>query len=184
LEKLLLFRLTNKINSYIDAGIFFGNNNDVNDTVEKISKPLLTINNQIEVLNIKNSRFIQLNTSKSGLRLSNPIQWKWFKHQLDSFKGDNLFIFLVTPPQDFNDKLEANLFQDILTEYRENTGTNVWVFHKSKENTSFMEKGIKYISLVGLDVPNLEPSNASMVQYVLVTVKGKEVTFQFKPVVP
>ena len=104
--------------------------------------------------------------------------------QLQSFKGDNVFIFLNDPPQKFSDSLEAGLFQDILTEYRQTTGKNVWVFYKGDENTSYMERGIKYLSCTGLDIEGLDPSNTDPVQYILVVVKGKEVTFQFKPIVP
>jgi exopolysaccharide biosynthesis protein len=182
LERLLLFRLTNKINSYIDAAVFIGNNSS--DTAKKVGKPALTVNNEIKSLDIKNSKFIQLNTSKQGLRLSNPVQWKWFKHQLDYFEGDNIFICLTAPFQQFSDKLEAELFQDILTDYRQKTGRNVWVFYKSDKNANYMERGIKYISTAGLDIEDLDPSKTDLVQYILVTVKGKEVTFQFKPIVP
>lgn len=182
LENLLLFRLTNKINSYIDAAVFFGSGSE--DTVKKVGKPYLMVNNEIKSYDIKNSRFLQLNTNKGGLRLSNPIQWKWFKYQLDSFEGDNVFICLTTPLQQFNDKLEAGLFQDILTEYRQETGKNIWVFYKGDFNGSFMERGVKYISTVGLDVGELEPSETDLVQYILVTVKEKEVTYRFNPIVP
>lgn len=182
LERLLLFRLTNKINSYIDAAIFIGSNSS--DASKKVGKPALTVNNEIKCFDIKNSRFIQLNTNKQSLRLSSPVQWKWFKHQLDSFEGDNIFICLTNSVQQFSDKLEAQLFQNILTDYRQKTGKNVWVFYKSDKNENYMERGVKYISTAGLDIKDLDPSKTDLVQYILVVVKENEVTFQFKPIVP
>lgn len=182
LEKLLLFRLSTKINSYIDAAVYIGDNSE--EAARKVGKPNLTVNTGTRALDIKNSRFIQLDTSKQGLRATEPNQWKWFLKQIESFKGDNIFIFMEDSPRKFSDKLEAELFQDILTEYRQKTGKNIWVFYKDTQNTSYMERGIKYISTVGMDVKGLDPSKTDLVQYILVVVKGNEITFEFKPVVP
>jgi hypothetical protein len=181
LERLLLLRLTTNINGYKDAAIFLGENSS--NSTAKIGKPFLAVYNGFRSLDIKNSRFIQLDTNKKGLRLSNSNQWKWFLNELESFKGDNLFIFLNDPPQSFNDKLEASLFQNILTEYKQTTLKNVWVFYKGNSNTSYMERGIKYLSCAGMDIEGLNPSNAGLVKYIDVTVMDEEVTFQFISVI-
>jgi hypothetical protein len=103
--------------------------------------------------------------------------------QLESFKGDNVFIFLSGSPDSFTDKLEAKLFKDTLTQYRQKTSRNVWVFYKGSENTSYMERGIKYISSAGLDIEGLTPDAVDNAKYILVTVDGDKVTFEIKPII-
>ena len=182
LQNLLLRRLATKINENAETAAFIGSSSY--NFPKAISKSVICVDSALKAYDIKNSRLIQLDTRKKGLRVSHPAQWKWFLTQLDSFTGDNVFIFMTDHPQNFSDKLETELFQDILTEYRQKTGRNIWVFYKSTINGSFMERGIKYISTAGYEIEDLNPSNANQVKYVHVTVQGKEVTFQFKPVVP
>jgi hypothetical protein len=134
-------------------------------------------------IDIKNSRFIQLDISGQGLRRTNSAQWHWFLQQLNSFKGDNIFISLANSPESFSDPLEADLFQETLTKYRQQTNKNVWVFYKGNKNESYMKRGIKYITSAGIDVENLMPENADMAKYILVTVQGNSVTFEFKPII-
>ncbi|NLC69050.1 MAG: phosphodiester glycosidase family protein [Clostridiaceae bacterium] len=180
LERLLLLRLSTRINGYMDAAVFMGKNSG--EAAEKVGRPHLTVYTGFRSMDVKNSRFIQLDTTKGGLRQGSSEQWKWFLNQMESFNGDNIFIFMDVPPGSFSDNLEAGLFQDILTEYRQKTGKNIWVFYKGNENSSYMERGIKYLSCAGLDIEGLDPSNTGLVQYINVVVKGKEVTFRFVPV--
>jgi exopolysaccharide biosynthesis protein len=181
LEKLLLMKFSEKTNKYLDAAALVGSS--VEKTAGWIKKPVVATRTGYNSIDIKNSRFIQLDISGQGLRKTNSAQWHWFLQQLDSFKGDNIFISLADSPESFSDPLEADLFQETLTKYRQRTNKNVWVFYKGNKNESYMKRGIKYITSAGIDVGNLMPENADMAKYILVTVQGNSVTFEFKPII-
>ena len=85
-------------------------------------------------------------------------------------------------PKNFTDKMEGNLFRDILSEYSKTKGTNVWVVYKNVTNSTVTENGVKYFSTVGYDIAGLNSSNAaSKAKYLLITVNGKEMSYEFKP---
>jgi len=182
LENLLLRKFVANTNSYLDAAAIVGNGTH---TVSKsIKKPVVaSTNTGYKSYDLKNSRFIQLDMSKNGLRASDKSQWQWFLRQLDEFKGKNLFIFLASSPETFSDSLEAKLFQDKLTEYRQKTGKNIWVFYKGDTNSSYMERGIKYLTTAGYNFSGLNPKTAADAKYIEVTVMGSSVTFEFKPLI-
>ncbi len=180
LEKVLTLRLGEKINSYLDASAFVGNSS--HDIVTSVKTKVVSTNTGYKSFDIMNSRFIQLDMSKSGLRTSSSSQWQWFMQQLDSAGGDNVFIFLADSPKAFNDSAEGRLFQDTLVRYRQSTSKNVWVFYKGDQNTSFMDRGIKYITSAGFDVQGLSPDNTGAAMYILVTVRSGSVTFEFKSI--
>ncbi len=201
-EKKVLSNLANLVNKYIDVAALVG---EGPHTAAKsmIKKPLLSTwtlykplngngsgssngssaQTAYKVLDIKSSRLIQLDTGANGLRQSGKGQWQWLINQLESFKGSNVFIFTAKKPADFNDNLEAGLFQDILTAYRQKTGKNIWVFYKADKNMSHLERGIRYISTAGLDLNNgaVQGAKPSAIKYLLVTVYGSTVSFEFKP---
>lgn len=181
LENMLVLRLNDKINKYIDYGIFVGDYSEKPSLA--IEKPLLPSATGYASVDIGSTRFIRLDTSKGGIRATDPEQWFWLYDQLESFNGDNIMIFLKSSPNYFSDNLEAGLFKETLTEYRKKTQKNIWVFYKGQKDESYMERGIKYISTAGFDIEGLKPDNAAEVKYVLVTVKGKKVTYEFKPVI-
>ncbi len=181
LEKLITVRFSEKVNSSYDAAAIVGRS--AHQITKSVSKPFVATNTGYKSLDIKNSRFIQLDMSKQSLRLSNSAQWNWLFTQLDSFKGDNIFIFLESSVKNFSDSLESSLFKDTLAKTVKSAGKNIWVFYKGDSNSSSMENGIKYISTQGYDISGLNPGNTDPVKYLLVTVKGKNVTFEFKPVV-
>jgi hypothetical protein len=102
--------------------------------------------------------------------------------KMNSYTGDNLFIFMSDSPKNFSDKLEGNLFRDMLSEYRKSKGKNVWVIYKNGSNSTVTENGVKYFSTTGYDLAGLSSSNAaSKVKYLLITVNGKDVSYEFKP---
>ncbi|HEX3028342.1 MAG TPA: hypothetical protein VHT34_03330, partial [Clostridia bacterium] len=182
LEKLLLTKFTSKINSLLDFSAVVGKSKHA--FVNNIKKPKLATGSGYKSTDYQNSRFIQLDMSKGGLRKTNPAQWHWFLNQLNSARGNNVFIMLAQHPLNFSDSHEADLFQDVLTQYKLRTKKNVWVFYNGSKNTSYMEKGIKYISSAGFNVSGLKPENTDIVKYAIVTVIGNSVTYQFRPVTP
>lgn len=179
LEKLMVTRFTQKVNSSYDAAAIVGSG--THKLTASLKKPYVVTNTGYKSLDIKNSRFIQLDTSKQSLRLSSPTQWNWFFDQINSFKGDNIFIMLSEPLQNFSDSLERKLFLDTLLKAKESSGKNVWVFYKGDSTSSYMENGIRYISTQGYDIAGLTPSQSGLVKLPVVTVNGKNVTYEFKP---
>ncbi|MCR4436895.1 MAG: phosphodiester glycosidase family protein [Clostridiales bacterium] len=180
-EEMLTKKLAEKINAYIEVGAFVGSNR--HEVTGLVKKPVVSANQGYKSFDIKNSRFIQLDVDSKGIRSVDPAQWNWFRDQLNTAAGDHVFIFMENSHKAFGDSLESNLFQDVLTEFKQKTGKNVWVFYKGDTNASYMEKGIKYISTAGYDVQGLTGSNTDIVKYVLVTVKGDTVTYEFKPII-
>jgi exopolysaccharide biosynthesis protein len=180
LEKLLLTKLADKINKYIDAAAYVGN---MAHEVSVPEKPVLSTSGGHKSFDIKNSRFIQLDMSKQGLRASSREQWHWLIQQLETAKGDNVFIFLAGSPDSFSDSLEAGLLKETLTKYRLTSRRNVWVFYKGSTNTSYMERGVRYITSTGFELEGLSPDNPDSAKYILVTIQDGAVTFEFKPII-
>jgi len=181
LGKQILAKLADKTNSFLEACALVGPNR--HDTVKLLKKPYISTDSGYKSFDIKSGRFIQLDTSSGGLRTSQAGQWQWLLQQLDTAKGKDIFVFLASSPDNFSDSLEAKLLQDMLTAYRQKTGREVWVFYKGAGNASYMERGVKYISTAGYDVPGLSSKTTDAAKYVLVTVKGGAITFEFKPVI-
>lgn len=181
LENLLLIRLSEKINKYIEVGAMVGNSSRT--IVNTIEKPVISTDKGYKSFDVMNSRFIQLDTSKEGLRESDANQWHWFLDQLETFRGTNLFVFLSDSPDSFSDRLEGDLFKETLTQYTQKKHKKVWVFYKGNMNDSYMERGVKYITTAGFDVPGLTPDNIDIAKYILVTIRGNNVTFEFKPII-
>lgn len=181
LERVLLARLTENINTNLDAASFVGQY--ALAAAKDVKKSSLATNAGYKSFDIKGSRFIQLDMGTGSLRIGNPEQWSWFLQQLDSARGNNIFIFLSGSPLSFKDNLEAGLFQDILTKNKQKTGKNLWVFYKSEKNNSYMENGVKYITSAGFDIDGISGENIELAKYILVTVMGDNVTFEFKPII-
>ena len=193
LEKQLMWIYTNKINNYIDVSVILGTGS--HEAVSKFitKKPVVAVNTvdlkstkeidyKYSFTDIKNSRFFKIDIRNKGLRLSDSAQWQQFQKDLDSFKGTNAFILLENSPDKFSDKLEMKLFKETLTKYKQKTGKNVWVFFKGEKNESYMERGIRYISTAGYEVPGLEPGKTQPAVYVMVTVKGSNITYYFRSI--
>jgi exopolysaccharide biosynthesis protein len=179
--KSLFTKLNTRLKTNYDAVTFVGKSST--NAAKAFKKPALSTNFGYKSFDLKGNKFIQLDISKNSLRLTDPNQWTWFLNELDSAKSNNVFIFLASPPSSFSDSKEGPLFRNILTEYKKKTKKNVWVFYNGSENTSSMEKGIKYISTAGFNVEGLTSKNTSPAKFVLVTVKGSVVTYEFKSIV-
>lgn len=180
LEKLLLESFTRKANTIYDAAAFIGPGQ--HEYAAKLKVSSIDASKGYKAVDLKNSRLLQLDVSQGGLRSSAGGQWQWFLQQLNSFTGDNLFLFMSALPDSFSDSMEAELFQKVLADYKKKTGKNVWVIGKWAWNTTKMEQGVKYITLSGLDGEGLSPGYLDAAKMLVVTVKGKNVTFEYKPV--
>lgn len=174
LENLLLMSL------YEKAKIQYDSSGDSNKN--EIEIKFLKNYNTHKSYDFNGCRFIELNTSKNSIRTSAQGQWQWFLKQLDSYNGDNLFIFMENSPNKFSDSLEGNLFKTILSEHKDKI-KNIWVFSGDVEDNVVMENGVKYISSAGLNINNLMPDNANTVKYIEVTIVNGEPTYQIKNVI-
>ena len=85
-------------------------------------------------------------------------------------------------PETFTDKLEMELFKKTLKDYRFDTLKNVCVFYKGKENKCNVEDGVRYFETAGYEVSGISSKDTKNAQYVLITVKGSEVTYVYKPI--
>jgi exopolysaccharide biosynthesis protein len=181
LEKLLVTNLVKRINSTYEASAFVGESS--HKGAKTVKKTLIATNTGYKSVDISNSRLIQLDMSKNGLRTTNAAQWHWLLDQLNTAKGDNIFLFMSESPDSFSDSKESKLFKNILTEYKKKLKKNIWVFYKGEKNTSTMEEGIKYISTTGYEVNGLNQKTTNLAKYIVVTVKGSTVTYDFKSIV-
>ncbi|RCX21043.1 uncharacterized protein DUF2233 [Anaerobacterium chartisolvens] len=179
-ERSLAAKMASKINSALDAGAFVGGSPHA--AAKSLKKPFAATFSEYKAFDVVNSRFIQLAMGKGGLRKTEANQWGWFLRQLDEAEGSNVFIFLAGSPETFSDNLESKLFKDTLTDYKKKSKKNIWVFFEGDKNTSYMENGIKYISTAGYGAEGITSKDTSAAKYVLVTVNGSTVTYEFKPI--
>ncbi len=175
----MLNTLANRINKYLEASVVVGTDDNL---WSKINVPVMSTTSGYKVINKNGNRLIQLKTTKSNsMRLTDSNQWFWFKDQLSSFEGNNLFVFLAIKPDDFSDAQEGALLKETLTNYKkQNPNKNVWVFYSGSTNSSYMERGVKYISTAGFSIDGFSDKNKSAAKFVTVKAKGNTVTYQFK----
>ncbi len=178
LGKIVQTRLAEKSGSDVKNLAILGTAS--NELSKIFSKKFITIDSGYKSVDISNNRFITLKTTNNDLRTSASGQWQWFLNQLDSSNGKNLFIFMKTPPQSFGDTLEANLFTKLLREYKEKTGSNVWLFYNGSSDNSYIENGIRYSSLTELNLNGLNPDLAGNSKYIELIVKDNVPYFQYK----
>ncbi len=179
-EKYLTEYLADKINKYIEIGAFVGSAS--HQVTDQIDRPVLTTDTGFQSIDMQDSRFIQLDVTANSIRTSAEGQWTWLLEQLESFEGKNVFLFLENEPEAFTDSEEGHLLKDILSQYAENKFFNVWVFYKGSENKVTLEQGVRYFSTTGFDVEGLTPENKEVALYILVTIMGDTVTYEYKPI--
>ena len=192
-EKRIAKVFSDKVTKYLEVGAVVGTGSHETITGNVKNTPVIATHTvdlkstkatdyAYSVTDFKNSRFIKLDTRKKSLRLSDPDQWNKFLKDLESFKGKNLFIFMENSPETFTDKLEMELFKKTLKDYRFDTLKNVCVFYKGSENKCNPEDGVRYFETAGYEVSDISSKDTKNAQYVLVTVKGSEVTYVYKPI--
>lgn len=117
--------------------------------------------------------FTFLDITKGGLRLTNPHQWIYLQEQLEKARGSNIFITVNSDLSAFKDQYEKQLFEDILTKYKETHDAEVWVFYGNIDEIKIDRKnGVYYVGIPGV--------KAETPQYISFTVKDGTVTYQIK----
>lgn len=137
-----------------------------------------------------NSEFILLNTARPGLRVSEEEQWPWLRKRLEEATADNLFILTHTPLIDpmpggktgWSDDGEIAIVQHLLAEQVEKD-RNVYLFHGHVHGFDRRaHDGVQYLTSAGAgSALYLPPNKGGFFHYVLVTVNGKEITYQVIP---
>lgn len=176
---LLTDKMTTKINKWLDTSAVAGNTS--HEFVTKLTNPYVSAHKGFNSYTVKNSLFIQLDMSTGSLRTSNSKQWNDFLKLLETNTSDNIFIFMAKSPDEMSDSMEATLFKDIITDYKLDTGKNVWVFYNGSEDKVHLERGVRYISSQGYNIKDLSMKTINSAMYFLVTVKGRTVTYELKP---
>jgi exopolysaccharide biosynthesis protein len=93
--------------------------------------------------------FFNINSSKGGIRATEPNQWFKLIEDLKNKQESNFILFLPTPifgANGFSDKLEADLLHTKLVEAKEN-GKNIFVVQGSNTTNSEIIDGVRYIQL-------------------------------------
>lgn len=172
--------LADKINKYIDIGTFVGSGS--HSILKQVEKPTVITGTEYSSMDVLSSRFISLNMKSKSLRNGAAGQWEWLLGLLDGFTGKNVFLFLENDPATFSDRMEYALLKDILAQYAQTKFQNVWVFYKGAGNAVTKDRGVRYFSTSGFDVEGLSAENKKAAKYILVTIHGDEVTYEYKPI--
>ncbi len=181
LDKIYMQKLTEYMNNKVELSALAGSIN--NEFYKSVKKPVVTSMNGNSTYTYKNSTFISLDNSKGSIRKTDYKQWKWFASEMDKVKTDNVFILLpqIVSKNDSSDPYEAELFQSIITDYRKKTKRNVWVISGGNDSRVSIERGTRNASTAGIaqNAPDV-PTYLDQSKYILMTVKGKEITYQIK----
>lgn len=171
--------IRNKANSH-DVNIFMGG---ASTEFIKSIKSQLVLNTGINYMKreFKNVLFIDANSSKGGIRPTNPQQWVWLKNDLANTEKDHIVLILNTPifgDGGFKDKLEAQLLHDVLVETGE-TGKSIWVIHGGNSTKVEVKDGVRYIQYDNRTGKNVdEIKNMKAIEFI---VNDKDITYQINP---
>lgn len=183
LNELVKYDATSKVKSRV-------NNHKIAISLNGMSKEFqkgLTSNARIDASGAYNKNkhqdlvFININTSKKGIRETNAQQWNHLKYDLENRPENNMVLLLSTPifgSNGFTDTLEAELLHKHLVEAREK-GKNIFVVHGGSSNTSDLKDGIRYIELNTKTLGKPEDIyDLSIIEFV---VNGSDVTYTISP---
>ena len=124
--------------------------------------------------------FITLPNITGSMYKYDATVWTKFEDDIKN-ASQNVFIFLDRNYITTNDA-EMQAFKRIV-EDAANSGKNVYVFGGGFVNNYTIENGVRYINTAGVFPSiSLEGTSVSYIKYVLVTVNGKDVTYEYKSV--
>ncbi|MGM0396001.1 MAG: hypothetical protein ACQEP4_03005, partial [Bacillota bacterium] len=123
---------------------------------------------------------VNLQANSDGIRAANSSQWTQLVTDLQSRTEKNLIISVSRPvfgPNGFNDKMEADLFHELMVEQMEN-GRNVFVVQSGGVNSYTLKDGVRYLTLTGANVST--PEDFAKYSYVEFVTNGQGITYQLK----
>ena len=110
--------------------------------------------NKKSAVTYKNNLIMQLYINDTNsLRRTEASAWNWLLQTLKESKQKNIFVVSNVSPFDFSDEREGQLLRDTLTEYSKK-GYKIYFISAGKTTTSFMDRGVKYITTEGLGDKN------------------------------
>ncbi len=120
--------------------------------------------------------FININTSKGGIRNTNSVQWDSLSNAI--IKSSNKNVFITAPSSIFG----TNSFEnEVIQDYLADTGKNVYVISGGDRNTYKNVRGVKYFTLTNSGKPKLSVETLKKYCYLEIST-GDVPTFQFKSV--
>ncbi len=128
--------------------------------------------------------FINLNSSKNGIRATDSSQWMNLINDLETINENNIVVFLSNPlfgTNGFTDTLEAELLHEKLLEANKR-GKNIFVVQGSNQTASELIDGIRYIEINNKPLSKAEDIyNISVIEFV---VNGSEITYTMDSIYP
>lgn len=177
IENLRNKKIINSINKNSEIAIFTSQNN--NSMLANIDVEPINCSNYSKS-DYKNSTFITINCLKNGIRNTDSTQWTNLQQDIKNTKQENIFIIMNDTLDNFNDEAEKRLLIDVLCELKRETGKNIWVLHKGNYTDYSMKRGIKYL---GINNDTSSPDEIlENTNYFLITVNGKELSYEIKNV--
>ena len=152
-----------------------------NVILDRIKVPFAEASNGYSYFKNNNTLFIQLDDTKNSLRVPDANQWLWLKEVLKKSNEKNIIISLSKPifgEYGFTDKLEAELFHEILTEYSD-LGKNIFVIQGSNRTDVVLKDGIRYIEVEDINLEDI--NNVFNIKYIRFVVNGNKVTYEILP---
>ena len=177
-DKFIMNRATIKMKQSSDFQYILGA--DVNkDTLSHIDGTYATAK-EYSCVTKNGDSFITLPNVSGSIYNGDTAVWTTFLNDVKS-SGRNLFVFLDRNYISQNET-EIWLFKSALEEAAKSK--NVYVFGGGFVNKNTIEENVRYVNTAGV-FPSiaLEGTSVSYVKYVLVTVNGKEVTYEYKEAV-
>ncbi len=129
------------------------------------------------------STFVTINNEKGSIFESDKTQWASLESTIKNAKGGNIFVFvddISLSSLDIEKKVLKSMLSDAATE-----GSNVFVFGRGAKNNAEAIDGVRYIETAGIfdKLGTKEDSDDIRdIKYILVTVNGKNVTFEEKSI--
>lgn len=177
IENLRNLMLKETITSNADFAIFTSQKDS--NLLEDIDVKKLVMNGY-STQDYKNSTFITIDSSKSGIRNTDSNQWVTLQKDIRKSNAENIFIITNNSLDNFSDNNEARLFIDMLCDLRREVKKNIWVLHTGNYTDYSMERGIKYL---GINNNTTDASEiGSNTNCILITVNGKNLTYEIKNV--
>lgn len=162
-----------------DFQVFLGANVNTNE-IEKVTANYVLAKNY-NCFGDGTNTFITLPNVSGKVYVGDASVWTKFKDDVNN-AGRNLFIFL---DRNFisNNQVELQSFYRIVNAAAA-TGKNVYVFGGGFVNKNTVDDGVRYINTAGV-FPSvaIDGTSPSYIKYVLVTVNGSEVTYEYRPII-
>lgn len=178
LDNIVSSKLTSEMNKH-DLGLILGSMN--NTFGKNINTNTLNISSNNNSVKLNNTLVMNIDDSNGGIRATNANQWLNLKNTLQNTSKQNIIITLpkaIFGNNGFNDKLEADLFHQILTEYQR-SGKDIWVIHGGNKDNTTLKDGIRYIEIQNRDIKSVE--DAFDYNYMLFKIQNGKLTYQRIP---